>query len=109
MDLGLVHKESPESKGKGKDKGKGKPKGKGKGKGKWKRKSTHTMTKERKRKSKSKHNDKGKSAGKGKLSQETFRGTCRSCGKTGHTWSGCWAKGGGAARRVNSVGERENG
>ena len=58
-----------------------------------------------KAKEKTKHNGKGKSAGKDKSSQETFRGTCRDCGKTGHTWSACWAKGGGAAKQANSVGE----
>ena len=87
MDVDLVHKESAKSKGKGKDKGKGKPKGKSKGQGK--------------------NNEKGKSAGKGKSGQGTFRGTCRNCGKTGHTWSKCWAKGGGAAKQLNSVGETE--
>ena len=54
-----------------------------------------------------KHSEKGKSSGKGKSSQETFRGTCRNCCKTGQTWSECWAKGGGAAQQANSVGETE--
>ena len=87
MDVDFVHKESPKDKGKGNDKGKGKSKGKSKGKGK--------------------HIEKGKSSGKGKSSQETFRGTCRNCGKTGHKWSECWERGGGAAKQVNSVGETE--
>ena len=50
---------------------------------------------------------KGKSAGKGKSNQEKFQGTCRNCGKTGHKWSECWAKGGGAAKQANNVGETE--
>ena len=29
------------------------------------------------------------------------------CGKTGHTWSECWAKCRGAAKQANSVGETE--
>ena len=59
------------------------------------------------KRTKGKDNEQGKSAGKGNLSQETFRGTCRNCGKTGHRWSECWAKGGGAAKQPNSVGERK--
>ena len=58
-------------------------------------------------KGKGKHNEKGQSAGKGKSSQETFRGTCRICGKTRHKWSECWAKGGGAAKQTNNVGGTE--
>ena len=84
MDVDVVHKEGQKGKGKGNDKGKGKPKGKSKGKGK--------------------QNEKGKSFGKGKSNQEKIQGVCRNCGKTGHKWSECWAKGGGAA---NNVGETE--
>ena len=87
MYVDFVHKESAKGKGKGNDKGKVQSKGKSEGKGK--------------------HNEKGKSSGKGKSSQETFRGTCRHCGKTGLTWSECWARGGGAAKQANSVGETE--
>ena len=84
----VVHKEGQKGKGKGNDKGKGKPKGNSKGTGK--------------------QNEKGKSSGKGKLNQEKFQGTCRNCGKTGYKWSECWAKGGGAAKQANNVGETEN-
>ena len=90
MDVDLVHRETIKSKGKGKDQGKGKPKGKGKGQGK----------------GKGKNNDQGKSARKGMSSQETFRGTCRNCGKTGHKFSECWAKGGGAAKHTNDQHDR---
>ena len=44
---------------------------------------------------------------KGKSNQEKFQGTCRNCGKTKHKWSECWAKGGGAAKQANNVGETE--
>ena len=88
MDVDFVHKESQKGKRKGNDKGKGKSKGKSKGKGK--------------------QNEKRQSSGKGKSNQEKFQGTCRNCGKTGHKWSECWAKGVGAAKQANSVGETEN-
>ena len=87
MDVDFVHKEGQKGKGKGNDKGKGKHKGKSKGKGK--------------------QNERGKSSGKGKSNQEKFQGTCRNCGKTRHKWSECWAKGGGAAKQPNNVGEAE--
>ena len=87
MDVDFVHKEGQKGKEEGNDKGKGKPKGKSKGKGK--------------------QNEKGKSSGKGTPNQEKFQGTCRNCGKTGHKWSECWAKGGGAAKQANNVGETE--
>ena len=48
-----------------------------------------------------------KSAGKRRSTPEPFQGTCRNCGKAGHKWSECWAKGGGAAKQANSVGESE--
>ena len=86
-DVDFVHKEGQKGKGEGNDKGKGKPKGKSKGK--------------------DKQNEKGKSVGKGKSNQEKFQGTCGNCGKTGHKWSECWAKGGGAANQANNVGETE--
>ena len=72
---------------KGNDKGKGRFKGKGKGEGT--------------------HREKRKSSGKSKSSQETFRRTCRNCGKTRHKWNECWANGGGAAKQAKSVGETE--
>ena len=87
MDVDFVQKGGQKGKEKGNDKGKGKHKGKSKGKGK--------------------QNEKGKSSGKGKSNQEKFQGTCRNRGKTGHKWSECWAKGGGAARQANNVGETE--
>ena len=87
LDVDFVQKESKKGKGKGKDKGKGKSKGKSVGKGK--------------------QNEKGKRSGKGKSNQEKFQGICRNCGKTGHKWTECWAKGGGAAKQANSVGETE--
>ena len=87
MDVDFVHKEGQKGKGKGNDKAKGKHKGKSKGKGK--------------------QNEKGKSSGKGKSNEEKFQGTCRNCGKTRHKWSECWAKGGGAAKQANNVGETE--
>ena len=80
-------KEGQKGMEKGNDKGKGKPEGKSKGKGK--------------------QNEKGKSSGKGKSNQEKFQGTCRTCGKTGQKWSKCWAKGSGAAKQANNVGETE--
>ena len=85
MDVYFVHQEGQKGKVKGNDKGKGKPKGKSKGKGK--------------------QHEKGKSSGKGKSHQEKFQGTCRNCVKTGHKWSERWAKGGGAAKQANNVGE----
>ena len=60
-----------------------------------------------KSKRKGKQYEKGKSSGKGKSNQEKFQGTCKNCGKTGHQWSECWAKGGGAAKQANNVGETE--
>ena len=33
--------------------------------------------------------------------------TCRNCAKRRHKWSECWAKGGGAAKQANSVGDTE--
>ena len=87
MDVDIVHKESQNGKEKGNDKGKGKPTGKSKGKGK--------------------QNEKGKSSGKGKSNQEKSQSTCRNCGTTGHKWRECWAKGGGAAKQANNVGETE--
>ena len=50
------------------------------------------------------HKESPKGHGK---SHEAFRGTCRNCGKTGHTWNECWAKSGGAAKQANSVGDTE--
>ena len=87
MDADFVHKEGQKGKEKGNDKGKGKPKGKSKGKGK--------------------QNEKGKSSRKDKSNQEKIQGICRNCGKTGHKWSECWAKVGGAAKQANNVGETE--
>ena len=86
-DVDFVHKEGQKGKGKGNDKGKRKHKSKSKGKGK--------------------QNEKRKSSGKSKSNQEQFQGTCRNCGKTRHKWSECWAKGGGAAKQANNVGETE--
>ena len=81
-------KEGIRAKGSPKAKAKAKPKGKGKGKGE------------------GKNNEQGKSAGKGMSSRETFRGTCRNRGKTGHKFSECWAKGGGAAKHANDQHDR---
>ena len=39
--------------------------------------------------------------------KEKFQGTCKNCGKTRHKWRGCWAKGGGASKQANNVGETE--
>ena len=65
-----------------------------------------TRAKERP-KARAKENEKGKSSVKGKSNQEKFQGTCRNCGKTGHKWSECWAKGGVAAKQASNVGETE--
>ena len=43
--------------------------------------------------------------GKASRIKNKFQGTCRNCGKTGHKWRECWAKGGGAAKKANIVGE----
>ena len=87
VDVDFVHNEGQKCKVKGNDPGKGKPKDKSKRKGK--------------------HNEKGRISGKGKSNQEKFQGTCRTCGKTGRKWSECLAKGGGAAKQANNVGETE--
>ena len=83
MDVDFVHTESQKGKGKGK----------------------RNVQRQEQRKGQTKRER--KEFWKGKSNQEKFQGTCRNCGKTGHTWSECWAKGGGAAKQANSVGETE--
>ena len=85
MDVDFVNKESLKDKEKGNDKGRGKSKGKSKGKGK--------------------HNEKGKCSGKGRSSQETFRGTLQKLARQDTNGANV-VRGGGAAKQVNSVGER---